>query len=273
MTDYRLGIVGCGHMGEAILKGVLDSSFLNAGQIVFIEKNKSRKEHITGKYKISAAKDITELVKGSSYIFLAVKPQDLKSVLMEIKKSFSCKKNTIISIAAGVPTYYIEEILNLNASVIRIMPNAPALFGSGMAAVSSGRFTKNADLLFSEKLINSVGDYVYIDEKFQNIATALSGSGPAYFFLFCKYLIEAGIKNGLNEEISRKLIAGTMIGAGIAIEKSGEEMDRLIKKVASPGGTTEKALEEFDRSKLDEIITRAVESAKKRAYELQELLD
>ncbi len=273
MTGYRLGIIGCGHMGEAILKGVLDSSFLKQDQIIFYDKNTSRKEHIISKYEICAAKDITGLVKEAAYIVLSVKPQDLKSVLKKLKASFNCEINSIISIAAGVPTYYIEEILNLNVSVIRIMPNAPALYGKGMAAVSRGRFAKNADLLFSEKLIKSVGNYVFIDEKFQNIATALSGSGPAYFYLFCKYLIEAGIESGLDAEISRKLVVDTMIGAGIVIEKSRADLDNLIKRVASPGGTTEKALEEFARNKLGEIVVRAVESAKKRAYELQEFLD
>ena len=112
-----------------------------------------------------------------------------------------------------------------------------------------------------------------IEEKYQNIATALNGSGPAYFFLFCEYLIESGIKNGLDPEISKKLVTGTMIGAGATIEKSGTDLASLIKKVASPGGTTESALKEFERNKLGEIIYGAIESAKKKACELQNFLD
>ncbi len=273
MADYKLGIIGCGHMGEAILKGVLDNSFLSPSQIIFYEKDVSRGEYIASGYKIGTVKDIGELVKSSGYILLAVKPQDLKAVLKELRNSFDCGVNSIISIVAGIPTGYIEKSLDLNASVIRIMPNAPALFGKGVAAVSSGRFAKKDDLLFSENLIKSVGEYVSIDEELQNIATALSGSGPAYFFLFCKYLIKAGIDNGLDAGVAKKLVVGTMIGAGITVEKSGASLDELIKRVASPGGTTEKALEEFARSKMGEIVERAVGNAKKRAFELQKFLD
>ncbi len=273
MSSYKLGIIGCGNMGEAILKGVLDCCFLKPDQIIFYDRDDIREKYIKNNYKIHAAAEITELVKKTVYILLAVKPQDLKTVLSQVKISFDYKVNSVISIAAGIPTYYIEKILNSNASVIRIMPNAPALFGKGMAALSKGKFVKNRDLLFSKELIKSVGDYVLIDEKYQNIATALNGSGPAYFFLFCKYLIAYGIKNGLDPEVSKKLVNETMIGAGITIEKSGSDLDTLIKKVASPGGTTEMALKEFVRGELNKIIIKAVESAKKRAYELQELLD
>lgn len=112
-----------------------------------------------------------------------------------------------------------------------------------------------------------------IDDKYQDIATALSGSGPAYFFLFCKYLIKSGIKNGLDPEISKKLVTGTMNGAATVIDKSGIGLDGLIRKIASPGGTTERALKEFEKNRLDEIVCGAIESAKKRANELQDLLD
>jgi len=273
LDKYNLGIIGCGNMGEAILKGVLDGCFLESCQILFYDKDNTREKYIKRKYKVNAANEIIELVKKTRYILVAVKPQDIKTVLDEIKISFNYKLNTIISIVAGIPTFYIEKTLGSNASVIRIMPNAPALFGKGMAAVSKGKFVKKRDLLFAERLIKSVGDYVLIEENYQNIATALNGSGPAYFFLFCKYLIECGIRNGLDLETSKKLVINTMIGAGVTIKESGSDLDSLIKKVASPGGTTEAALKEFGRGKLGKIIIKAVESAKKRAYELQEFLD
>jgi pyrroline-5-carboxylate reductase len=114
---------------------------------------------------------------------------------------------------------------------------------------------------------------VIIEEKHQNIATALSGSGPAYFFLFCKYLIEAGVKNGLSMEMAKKLVAGTIIGSGITIKKSEVGLDSLIKMVASPGGTTEEALKEFDKNNLKKIVYHAVESARKRAEEIQKSMD
>ncbi len=273
MDNYKLGIIGCGNMGEAILKGVLDCNFLKPDEIIIYDKDNYRERHIKNNYKVYAAKEITELVKKAMHILLAVKPQDLKVVLEKVKINFDYKVNSIISIIAGIPSCYIEKMLSSDARVVRIMPNTPALFRKGMAAVSKGRYVKNSDLIFSKELIKSVGDYLLINERYQNIATALSGSGPAYFFLFCKHLIDAGIKNGLNPEISKKLVTETMIGAGITIKKSKGSLDNLIKKVASPGGTTEAALEELIRGKLDKIIVKAVESAKKRAYELEKSLD
>lgn len=273
LEGYELGIIGCGNMGEAILRGTLGGCFLKENRVIFYDKNSSRKKYIVDNYKVTAADDIPGLVRQTKNILMAVKPQDLKSVLEEVKINFNYKKNSIISIVAGIPTFYIEKILGPHSSVVRIMPNAPALYGTGIAAVSNGKFTKNKDLLFAKKLIKSVGNYVLVDEKDQNAVTALSGSGPAYFFLFCKYLIEAGIENGLEPETSRKLVIDTMIGAGITLRKSGNEPDSLIKKVASPGGTTEMALKKFESERMGEIIKKAVESAKKRAYELQGFLD
>ncbi len=256
-------------MGEAILKGVLDCTFLKPGEIIVYDRDGYREKYIRGSYKVCAAKDIPELVEQTRYILIAVKPRDIKTVLEKLRINFNSKMNTIISIIAGIPTGYIEKILGADACVIRIMPNMPALFREGMAAVSIGKFAKKSDLAFSIELIKSVGDCVLIDERYQNIATALNGSGPAYFFLFCKYMIDAGIKEGLDPELSKKLVIGTMIGAGIAMKESEENPDSLIKKVASPGGTTEAALKEFIKNGFGRIVTGAVEKAEKRAHELE----
>lgn len=256
-------------MGETILKGVVDCSFLKPAEIIIYDRDVYREEYIRDNYRVCVAKDIPGLVKQARYILIAVKPQDIKTVLEKLRINFNSKTNTIISIIAGTPTGYIEKILSPDACVIRIMPNTPALYRKGMAAVSRGKFVKESDLAFAIKLIKSVGDYVLIDEKYQNIATALNGSGPAYFFLFCKYLIDAGIKKGLEPQISKKLVIETMIGSGIAIKESKENTDSLIKKVASPGGTTEAALKEFMKNEIGRIITGAVEKAEERAHELE----
>jgi pyrroline-5-carboxylate reductase len=273
LKSYELGIIGCGNMGEALLKGILKSGVLKCSEIIFYDKDSSRREYIVRTYKIHSAGGSIEVSGESKYILLAVKPQNIKTVLEEIKDGFDCKNSTIISIIAGVPTVYIEKKLNSNVPIIRIMPNTPALFKKGMAAISRGRFATDQDLSFSESLIKNIGDYMIIEEKHQNIATALSGSGPAYFFLFCKYLIEAGVKNGLSMEMAKKLVAGTIIGSGITIKKSEVGLDSLIKMVASPGGTTEEALKEFDKNNLKKIVYHAVESARKRAEEIQKSMD
>ncbi len=191
---------------------------------------------------------------------------------MELKKCFKQDTNSVISIAAGISTDFIEKSLGGQSSVIRIMPNAPALFNSGMATISSGRYSRESNRKFTEELINQTGKYIVIDEDLQNTATAINGSGPAYFFLFCKYIIEAAVKNGLSEGTARRLVTETMIGSGIMMNGSDLEMDELISKVASPGGTTEKALQVFANRCLGDIVIEAVEDAAKRAKELEENL-
>ncbi len=273
MDSYKLGIIGCGNMGEALLRGILNSGFLKCSEIMFYDADSSRSRYVENNYKICSAEGVIEVTSKSRYILLAVKPQNIKHILEQMKDNLDYRSSSIISIIAGIPTNYIEKKINSDVSVIRIMPNTPALFKKGMAAISKGRFATDEDLAFSENIIKNIGDYVIIEERFQNIATALNGSGPAYFFLFCKYLIETGIKSGLSQRTAKKLVAGTMIGSGITIEKSEIGLDGLIKMVASPGGTTEKALEEFDRGNLKKIVYDAVESAEKRARELQDSVD
>lgn len=273
MADYKLGIIGCGNMGQAILKGILDGEFSSPDQIIVYDVSDSIKKHIVNNYRLAFGKSNNEVVKKSKYILIAVKPQNLNTVLEEIKMVFDREKNVIISIVAGIPTYYIEKKLNTDAPIIRIMPNTPALVKQGMSAVSKGKFASEDDFAFAINLIKSIGDYVVVEEKYQNVATALSGSGPAYFFVFCKHLIEAGIRNGLSEDISKKLVIGTIVGASEMIKKSEIGIEKLIEMVKSPGGTTEKALHKFNEEKIDKIVLEAVNSAIRRAYELQEFLE
>ncbi len=273
MKRYKVTFIGCGNMGEAILKGITASGFIGNKSITFYEVDKKRSEYIKNTYGIDMAGSISESARNSEYILLAVKPQNIKKVLMELKKCFKQDINSVISIVAGISTDFIEKSLGGQSSVIRVMPNAPALFNSGMATISSGRYSSERDRQFTEELIKQTGKYIIIDGDLQNISTAINGSGPAYFFLFCKYIIEAAVKNGISEDIARRLVTETMIGSGIMMNGSDLEMDELISKVASPGGTTEKALQVFASRCLGDIVIEAVEDAAKRAKELEENLN
>jgi pyrroline-5-carboxylate reductase len=270
---YKLGIIGCGHMAEAILKGILDSKFLKSVEISAFEINHDRKGYISGKYHILFAESLQSLVTNSRYILLSVKPYNISSLLDKLKAYFDYKRNVVISIAAGVSTNYIAHKLKSNAPVIRIMPNTPAMVKKGMAAISQGIYAKQEDVEFAKKLMGSLGNFIVIDEKFQDTVTAISGSGPAYFFLFCKYLIEAALKNGLNQTTSEMLAINTMVGAGEMMQKFEMSADHLIKMVASPGGTTEIALNKFIENGLEKIVLESVESAIKRSKELQDTLE
>jgi pyrroline-5-carboxylate reductase len=204
---------------------------------------------------------------------ISVKPQDISELLDSVKLYFDSGKNVIICIAAGIPTAFVESKIGGKPPVVRIMPNAPAMVKRCMSAISSGKYVSRQSLDFTIDLIKNLGDYVLIDESLQNIATALSGSGPAYFFLICKYLIESGIIEGLERETAEKLVVNTMIGAGEMMKQCGNDADQLIKMVASPGGTTERALNKFYDENLKTILALAVESAKNRADELLDSLN
>ncbi|MCL4415390.1 MAG: pyrroline-5-carboxylate reductase [Actinobacteria bacterium] len=270
---YKLGIIGCGNMGEAILKGILDSEFLKSVEISAFEINQERKEYISENYHILFSGNLRSLVKNCQYILISVKPQNISSLLDKLRTYFDYRRNVIISIAAGISTSYIVHKLKSSAPVIRIMPNTPAIVKKGMAAISRGIYAAEKDLEFTKKLMESLGNFIIIDEKFQDTATAVSGSGPAYFFLFCKYLVEAAVKNGLSQTTAEMLAVNTMVGAGEMMQKFEMDADHLIKMVASPGGTTEAALNKFIENGLENIVLGAVESAIKRSRELQGILE
>ena len=256
-------------MGEAILKGLLGSSFLKAGEVGFFEKDDTRRDFIRNKYCIDAADDVCRTAYVSKYLLIAVKPQDIALLIEELKQCFSQENNCIISILVGISTSYYEKKLGTGASVIRVMPNTPALYNKGMVTISPGRNAGRQDLDFVTGLMGKIGSSIVIEEDLQHISTAINGSGPAYFFLFCKALIEAAVNNGLDMDTAGKLAADTMIGAGEMIKRSELSLEELISRVASPGGATEKALLTFDKCKFGKIVTEAVESALKRSRELE----
>jgi len=267
---YKLSIIGCGNMGEAILGGIIESGILDKSSITVHDKDKSRREYIKEKHSVLVCENLKDAI-GSRYILLAVKPQDLPKAIEQIAgENLGGKK--LLSIVAGVPTYYFEKKLG-NVGVIRIMPNTPALVRKGVFVLSRGRYADDGDMAFASRMMGSLGLAMVIDEKFQNLSTALSGSGPAYFFLFCKYMVEAAVKNGMDVQAAKKLVIETMAGSAELMKKSGQGMDKLINMVASPGGTTERALAEFNNAGLSDIVKAAVDSALKRAYEMESLLD
>ena len=271
--DYRLGIIGCGNMAEAIIKGVFASGFLSPQDIICNEINPQRAEYIKNNYQVSFTDEISQIALRSRSILIAVKPGNILEVLTDLKKSFKSGFNSIISIAAGVPSNFIEQVLENKPSVIRIMPNTPALVNKCMAAISRGKYAGEDDMEFAAAVIKSLGDYIIVGEDLQNAVTAISGSGPAYFFLFCKFLIRAAEKRGIDRETAGKLVIGTLAGSGELLNSYNPDADFLIKMVASPGGTTQAALSSFNENHLESIIDEAVGCAEKRAKEIQEAIE
>jgi len=200
-------------------------------------------------------------------IFLAVKPQDLESVLSELNQGLN-KETLLISIAAGKTTKFIESKLANTNPVVRVMPNTPAQIGKGVSAISPGASATNDHLSLTKDLLSASGLVVEVAEENQDAVTALSGSGPAYFFNFIEAMIKAGVNLGLTEEVATQLAIGTITGSAAMLQESGIDAATLRKNVTSPNGTTAAALKVFSDSNLEKIVADAMAAAKKRAQEL-----
>lgn len=240
-----IGIIGAGNMGMAIASRI-------KGKALLSDKNKRISDNVT-------------VTRRSNIIILAVKPQDIEEVLKEIKPYV--KEKLIISIAAGVTTFSIEKVLP-GTRVIRVMPNMPAMAGKGISAVSCGKFAARRDLKIVFRIFSNLGEVIEVKEKMMDAVTAVSGSGPAYYFLFTYLLAKAAEASGLQKTIALKLARATFIGAAEVIKASKLSTEELVKKVASKGGTTEAALKVFKQEKLEAIIKKAVKQAAHRSKNL-----
>ncbi|OIO37365.1 MAG: pyrroline-5-carboxylate reductase [Candidatus Omnitrophica bacterium CG1_02_49_10] len=264
LNDKRIGIIGCGNMGEALLKGLLGS--VKKQNILITDKQPARARYIKRRYEVKAAHNNLEIIRKSDIIILSVKPQEISGLLSGLSERIN-KGHLIISIAAGIKTAYIDGLLN-GVPVVRVMPNMPALIGEGISAVSKGRYAKSGDMKRAKAIFKSVGDVVEVREKDMDAVTAVSGSGPAYFFYIIDALLKAGVKQGLKKDVSTKLALKTALGAARLISSSGLSAEELVKKVASKGGTTEAALAVFERRGLKNIINEAVRAAADRSRQL-----
>jgi len=240
-----IAIIGAGNMGMAIASRI-------KGNVLLSDKNK----------RIS---DNSTVAKRSNIIILAVKPQDIGDVLKEIKPYAEGK--LIISIAAGVTTLSIEKALG-RIRVIRVMPNMPAMVGKGISAITPGRFAKKSDLKIASGIFSKVGDVVEVKENMMDAITAVSGSGPAYYFLFTHLLAKAGEASGLEKGLAAKLAKAVFIGTAEAACRKELSMEEFVKKVASRGGTTEAALKVFKQENLEAVIKKAVKAAAYRSKQL-----
>lgn len=267
LAKTKVAFIGAGRMGEALMKGMLAGGIFQPKQVVLSDVQKERLTELAKKYQVNTTDGNPEAIEQAQVIFLAVKPQQLDDVLREISPRIN-DDHLLISIVAGVTTRRICEILGRQARVVRVMPNTPALVGAGISVISRGEFAIAGDEALVKTLFSAIGEVVNLPEDLQNVSMALSGCGPAYFYLFIKTLAEAGVQNGLSQEIALKLAVETMVGAGEMLKRTGQNPQALIDMVASPGGTTLAALSAFEETGFRASIFKAVKAAVKRAYEL-----
>ena len=255
LTNKCIGFVGVGVMGSSLIKSLLVSS-VNSEQICISDKSSERAAEVFSAYKVKI-KTITEIGKDCDVIFLAVKPQDIDTVLSELSQSLN-KETLLISIAAGKTTKFIESKLANKNPVVRVMPNTPAQIGKGVSAISAGASATSNHLSLTKDLLSESGLVVEVAEQNQDAVTALSGSGPAYFFNFIEAMIKSGVNLGLTEEIATKLAIGTIAGSAAMLQESGIDAATLRKNVTSPNGTTAAALIVFSDSNLEKIVADAM---------------
>ncbi len=267
MINKRIGIIGCGNMGEALLNR-LSTVLEKSTSLMASEIDATRRELLQTKYKIIVQFDNNYLLKNSDVVILAVKPKDVYALLQNEVCCGISKDKLLISIAAGITTKHIESIVGKDIPVIRVMPNMPALIGEAISSISAGSAATKEDVEIAKDIFSTIGEVVEVDEGLVDSVTAISGSGPAYFFYFVEALIQAAKDLGLKEAVAIKLVLKTALGSSKLLYASGEGPDTLIQKVASKGGTTEAALKVFENKKFKNIVKTACRQAYKRSKEL-----
>ena len=269
LRSKKLGFVGGGNMAEAMIKGLLSASFIEAKNIVVSDPIFARQEFLHQEYKVKVTGDNREAVEKSDIIILAVKPQTIKKMLRGIHDLVNEKK-LVVSIAAGISIGVIEGILNgdKKAPVVRTMPNTPALVQEGVTAIAPGSHVSKADLLLAHRLFEAVGKTVDVDEAHLDAVTGLSGSGPAYVFMIIEALSDAGVKMGLPRDVANLLTVQTVLGSAKLARESGKHPGELKDMVTSPGGTTISGLHTLEAGGLRTTLMNAVEAATRRSAEL-----
>lgn len=264
----RLAIIGLGNMGQAILSGLLKSEILNAENITaadkkFADSNFKLKDDFSN---IKVTADNQKAVREADYIILAVKPQIIESVLEDIKETAASK--VIISIAAGVKTDFISKYFSEKAKIIRVMPNTPALVAEGMSALYYSPAVEADERAFVEKIFNSLGKTTKVKESDMDAVTGISGSGPAFVYMFIEAMADAGVLNGLDRSTSLTLAAQTVKGGAEMVLSSGDHPAELKDMVCSPAGTTIAGVAELEKNAFRSSVITAVKKAAARSKEL-----
>ena len=261
----RIAVLGGGRIGEALLGGLLAAG-RDPGELVVAEKAAERAGELSDRLGITATTP-AGAVRGAGTVVVAVKPGDVVALLGEVAEAFE-PGTLVVSLCAGLPTSLFEGALPAGTPVVRVMPNTPMLLGAAMCAISPGVHATDEHLAETEALLATVGSVLRIDEAKQDAATAVSGSGPAYFFLLAEAMIEAGVGLGLTRPAATELTVQTALGAARMLRETGEHPAVLRENVTSPAGTTAAALRALERNGLRSAVADAVTAAHDRSVEL-----
>ena len=267
MITEKIGIVGAGKIGSAIARGIVTAGLVTTDQVMASDVSDSLRQAISNELAIGVTSDNRQLCDFADVVILAVKPQIVDSVVKQMAKSFDAGK-LLVSVAAGVPLSRLEAGLAPGARVVRVMPNICCVVGAGAAAYAGGAHATAQDLEIVGSILNSFGVGLVVGEKDLDAVTGLSGSGPAYVFLFIEALADGAVKVGLSREVALKLALQTVYGAARMALNSVKHLSELKDEVTSPGGTTIAGLYALEQHSFKGIVMEAVVSATQRSQEL-----
>ncbi|MGB8216081.1 MAG: pyrroline-5-carboxylate reductase [Candidatus Methanoperedens sp.] len=264
--NKKLGFIGTGKMGEALIKGILHAQLVPPENIYASDMDSEKLKSLEKQYKISTCKDNCSAVTDSDILIIAVKPQTIPALLKEIK--FSIKNQLIISIAAGVAIATYESELPHGTKVVRVMPNIAATVREAASAISPGSAVSKDDLEIAKTIFNAIGQSVILPEHLMDAVTGLSGSGPAYIFMVIEALADGGVHEGLDRNTAKLLAAQTVLGAARMVLEDRSHTGQLKDMVTSPGGTTSRGLRVMEEKGVRVAMMNAVIAACERSKEL-----
>jgi pyrroline-5-carboxylate reductase len=263
----RVAILGAGKIGESLLAGLLSSDWRRPDEVVVTGRRPERVDELVARYGVKGTISNAEAVAGAALVVIAVKPQDFEVLLGEIGPLLS-EEQTVLSVAAAIPTATIEARVSPRVPVVRAMPNAPATVREGIAGICAGGHADEEHLALAEDVLRHLGAVVRVPEKYMDAVTAVSGSGPAYFALLAEAMIEAGILLGLTRETSTQLVVQTMFGTAKLLRDEKMHPVELREMVTSPGGTTIRAIRELEQAGVRAAFLNAIQAAMERSREL-----
>lgn len=269
LKDKKIVIIGSGTMGKIILAGLLESGHASKSQIFATARTEKTVKLIAEEYGVSTSTDNVETCKDAAIIILAVKPKEIKKVLLTLKND--CIKDgepLIISIAAGISTGYMEEILETHTPVIRSMPNTPCRVGKGMTVICPGTYVKEEHIEAAKVIFQELGKCLELEEKHMDAVTGLSASGPAFIYLIAEALSDGGVMVGLPRKVAHDLVVSTILGSAYMMEKTEIHPASLKDDVTTPAGCTISGILTLEDGKIRSVLARAVQIAAIRAGEL-----
>ena len=269
-VSRRIAVLGAGKIGESLIAGLVSSRWREPSEIVATARSDERLAALAERYGCETTRSNRDAVAGAAVVVIAVKPQDIEELLTELGSGSIQPSQTVLTIAAAIPTTLIERHLADGIPVVRAMPNTPAAVHEGMAGLSAGSHATEEDMTRAEEVLAHLGRTVRVSESYMDAVTAVSGSGPAYFALLAESMIEAGILLGLSREISTELVVQTMLGTAKLLRDEKMHPVELREMVTSPGGTTIAAIRELEQAGVRAAFLNAIQAAMRRSKELAE---